>query len=97
MSSKVCLALVYVLSAFTATATAQTTGSQTPVGSPYRVARSIAGAAGHEDHGKFVMDDPRPSSTPAKIRESSSISNGKVRLDRITSRVYGKALKAKSF
>jgi hypothetical protein len=59
MSSKVCLALIYVLSAFTATATAQTTGSQTPVGSPYRVARSIAGAAGHEDHGKFVMDDPR--------------------------------------
>ena len=28
-------------------------------GAPYRVVRSIAGAAGHEDNGKFVMDDPR--------------------------------------
>jgi hypothetical protein len=28
-------------------------------GTPYRVVRSIAGAAGHEDNSKFVMDDPR--------------------------------------
>lgn len=28
-------------------------------GTPYHVARSIAGAAGHEDNNKFVMDDPR--------------------------------------
>lgn len=28
-------------------------------GSPYHVLRSIAGAAGHEDNNKFVMDDPR--------------------------------------
>jgi Trypsin-like peptidase domain len=28
-------------------------------GSPYRVARSISGASGHEDNNKFVMDDPK--------------------------------------
>jgi len=42
-------------------ACAQTTGSivSTTTGTPYRVLRSIAGAAGHEDNSKFVMDDAR--------------------------------------
>lgn len=40
---------------------AQSTGLPGPPskGTPYRVIRSIAGAAGHEDKDKFVMDDPR--------------------------------------
>ena len=37
----------------------QSTGSSVATGTPFRVTRSIAGAAGHEDNGKFVMDDPR--------------------------------------
>ena len=42
-------------------ACAQTAGSSvsTTTGTPYRVIRSIAGAAGHEDNNKFVMDDAR--------------------------------------
>lgn len=42
-------------------AAAQSTGlpGSPPSGSPYRVIRSIAGAAGHEEKGKFFMDDPR--------------------------------------
>jgi hypothetical protein len=42
-------------------ASAQTTGStvSTTTGTPYRVLRSIAGAAGHEDNSKFVIDDAR--------------------------------------
>jgi hypothetical protein len=42
-------------------ASAQTTSSSaSPTsGTPYRVLRSIAGAAGHEDNSKFVMDDAR--------------------------------------
>jgi len=42
-------------------ASAQSTSSPaSPTsGSPYRVIRSIAGAAGHEDKNQFVMDDPR--------------------------------------
>src|SRR5216683_3063296 len=42
-------------------ACAQTTGStgSLTTGTPYRVLRSIAGAAGHEDNSKFVMDDAR--------------------------------------
>jgi hypothetical protein len=42
-------------------ACAQTTGStaSATTGTPYRVLRSIAGAAGHEDNSKFVMDDAR--------------------------------------
>jgi hypothetical protein len=38
---------------------AQTPGSSAATGTPYRVTRSIAGAAGHEDNNKFVMDDAR--------------------------------------
>ena len=40
---------------------AQTTGSPSAAsaGAPYRVLRSIAGAAGHEDNSKFIMDDAR--------------------------------------
>jgi len=35
--------------------------SQAPAqsGSPYKVLRSVSGAAGHEDNGRYVMDDPR--------------------------------------
>lgn len=33
--------------------------AQPSTGSPYRVTRSMAGAAGHEEKGKLVMDDPR--------------------------------------
>jgi hypothetical protein len=42
-------------------ASAQSTGlpASAASGSPYRAIRSIAGAAGHEDNNKFVMDDPR--------------------------------------
>src|SRR6202011_1964057 len=42
-------------------ASGQATGStaSTTTGTPYRVVRSIAGATGHEDNGKFVMDDAR--------------------------------------
>src|ERR1700722_1831573 len=42
-------------------ASGQATGStvSTTTGTPYRVVRSIAGAAGHEDNGTFVMDDAR--------------------------------------
>ncbi len=42
-------------------ASAQTTGSpaSATTGTPYRVLRSIAGASGHEDNNKFVMDDAR--------------------------------------
>jgi hypothetical protein len=42
-------------------ACAQSTGSpvSATTGTPYRVLRSIAGAAGHEDNSKFVMDDAR--------------------------------------
>jgi hypothetical protein len=47
-----------MLSAFLSAAHAQTSGSA-PSGSPYHVTRSIAGAVGHEDNSKFVMDDPR--------------------------------------
>ena len=37
-------------------ASAQTTlPASATTGTPYRVLRSIAGAAGHEDNGKFVM------------------------------------------
>jgi hypothetical protein len=50
--------LVLMLMGCSSAALAQTPGSM-PSGSPYRVVRSIAGAAGHEDNGKFVMDDPR--------------------------------------
>jgi hypothetical protein len=42
-------------------ASAQTSSSPAAAtsGSPYHVLRSIAGASGHEDKGKFVMDDAR--------------------------------------
>lgn len=55
-----CVALI-LLFATLDFASAQTTSSPaSPTsGSPYRVMRSIAGAAGHEDNSKFVMDDAR--------------------------------------
>ena len=42
-------------------ASAQTAGSpaSATTGTPYRVLRSIAGASGHEDNSKFMMDDAR--------------------------------------
>lgn len=42
-------------------ASAQSAGAPAAAssGTPYHVVRSIAGAAGHEDNNKFVMDDPR--------------------------------------
>jgi hypothetical protein len=60
-----CASLIVLLLSFLSlslhNAYAQSTGSpiSPPTGSPYRVIRSIAGAAGHEDKNKFVMDDPR--------------------------------------
>jgi hypothetical protein len=59
MSSRLKVALIFILCGLAANCRAQTAGSQSASGGPYRVARSIAGAAGHEDKGKFVMDDPR--------------------------------------
>lgn len=35
-------------------------------GSPYKVLRSVSGAAGHEANGRYVMDDPRSVFTAAK-------------------------------
>lgn len=37
--------------------------SNTPDGSPYRKLRSISGAVGHEENGRFKMDDPRSAFT----------------------------------
>jgi hypothetical protein len=37
-----------------------------PAGYPYRKLRSISGASGHEDKGKFVMDDARSAFTSGK-------------------------------
>src|SRR5580692_5243781 len=49
-------------------ASAQTTSSPSSptTGSPYHVLRSIAGAAGHENNSKFVMDDARSLFTAGK-------------------------------
>jgi hypothetical protein len=30
-----------------------------PAGSSFKVIRSVSGAAGHEDHGRYIMEDPR--------------------------------------
>jgi hypothetical protein len=59
MPRKLCTALILILSCFSQAASAQSAGSSATKGTPYRVTRSIAGAAGHEDKNKFVMDDPR--------------------------------------
>jgi hypothetical protein len=55
-----CIALV-LLSGSSSLASAQSTSSPASAtsGSPYRVLRSIAGASGHEENTKFVMDDAR--------------------------------------
>lgn len=37
-----------------------------PSGTPFRVLRSVSGAAGHEDNGRFIMDDPRSVFTAGK-------------------------------
>src|SRR5262249_35171870 len=46
----------------------QTTPPAKPVasGSVFKVVRSVSGAAGHEDSGRFVMEDPRSVFTPGK-------------------------------
>ena len=59
-----------LLTCFPALAHAQSNGSAAVSGTPFRVMRSIAGAAGHEDKSKFVMDDPRSlfnASTDSKV------------------------------
>jgi hypothetical protein len=78
-------------------ASAQTTGStvSTTTGTPYRVLRSIAGAAGHEDNSKFVMDDARSLFNAGKDSKVVVYSNGKAHSARITSRAFGKARRAK--
>jgi S1-C subfamily serine protease len=54
------ISFIFLL-ASASSAFAQSTSSPTSAtsGTPYRVLRSIAGAAGHEDNGKFMMDDAR--------------------------------------
>jgi hypothetical protein len=58
---RVCCVALILLFATPDFASAQTTSSPaSPTsGGPYRVVRSIAGAAGHEENSKFVMDDAR--------------------------------------
>jgi S1-C subfamily serine protease len=48
-----------LVSGFPNVVLSQSPGSSVTTGSPFRVTRTIAGAAGHEDNSKFVMDDPR--------------------------------------
>lgn len=57
-----CVAILLLLTSMALRpASGQSTGAPTAAssGTPYRVIRSIAGAAGHEDNNKLVMDDPR--------------------------------------
>jgi hypothetical protein len=35
-------------------------------GSPYKVIRSVSGASGHEENGRYIMDDPRSTFTAGK-------------------------------
>ena len=65
---KVCLiALVSLLPLFGFRAvSAQTQNGQGVTGSPYRKLRSISGAAGHEEKGRFIMDDARSAFTSGK-------------------------------
>ena len=44
----------------------QSAGGSTPEGSPFHKLRSISGATGHEDKGRFVMDDARSAFTSGK-------------------------------
>jgi hypothetical protein len=57
-ASCVALALLFPGLPFASAQTKDSPASAT-TGTPYRVLRSIAGAAGHEDNNKFVMDDAR--------------------------------------
>src|SRR5262245_15959501 len=59
--ASVAMVLIFAASAFR-----QPQDAAVPSGSPYRKLRSISGASGHEDKGKFVMDDARSACTAGK-------------------------------
>jgi hypothetical protein len=64
---KVCLVAVTLLPFFAVcNISAQTQNGQSATGSPFHKLRSISGAAGHEDKGKFTMDDARSAFTSGK-------------------------------
>jgi hypothetical protein len=50
----------------TLSASRSVSAAQNSEGSPYKKLRSISGAAGHEDHGHFIMDDARSMFTAGK-------------------------------
>lgn len=54
-----CVAIVLLFPSFAIVAAQSSSPSSATTGSPYHVVRSIAGASGHEDNNKFMMDDAR--------------------------------------
>ncbi|MGB7281126.1 MAG: hypothetical protein WBE13_02595 [Candidatus Acidiferrum sp.] len=66
-------------------------------GSPFHVVRSIAGAAGHEESDKFVMDDPRSLFSAGKDSKVIIYFEWEGPLGPIISKASGKVRKARSF
>lgn len=60
---------LFFLSPYSACAQAASSPASTASGSPYHTVRSIAGAAGHEDNNKFIMDDARSLFNAAKDKK----------------------------